>query len=218
MKESTGKASKILQVSRDLKTLIKDIKSRGGIKALGIGGSAGSFRTITEILKCLEPGVNVPIFICLHRLRNRSRGFSEVLSMYSKLPVKEPYDKELIRKGVVYVAPSNYHMLIESEEMIALSTTELVQYSRPSIDVLFESMVDVYKDKLLLLLLSGANRDGTRGMYWAKKHKAITVAEDTDETSISIMPQSVIQSGYASYILTKEDIYELFKKLKKANS
>ncbi|MCK5461626.1 MAG: hypothetical protein KAI95_01375, partial [Bacteroidales bacterium] len=114
-------------------------------KALVIGGSAGSFRVIIHMLEVLSGDISMPVFLCLHRLKQVRRGFEETLAKISPLPITEPSDKENIRPGSLYLAPANYHMLIEDEKMIALSIDDPVQYSRPSIDICFATAAEVYK-------------------------------------------------------------------------
>src|ERR1051325_4609683 len=105
-----------------------------GFRAVVIGGSAGSFQGIVKILAALPKDFPLPVFMALHRLKHVRHGFVEALSLKSSLPVVEPDDKESVRKSTVYVAPANYHMSIELGNHLALSTEEMVNNSRPSID------------------------------------------------------------------------------------
>src|SRR6478609_910704 len=127
------------------------------IKLIVIGGSAGSFQVISKILSGLRNDFNLPIFLCLHRLKNINTGFEEALNIKSSLKVHEPYDKESIKPNKIYLAPANYHMLAEVGNSIALSTDEDYNYSRPSIDLTFDSFSYLYKNKMLAIILSGAN-------------------------------------------------------------
>jgi len=106
-------------------------------KAIIIGGSAGSFQVITKILANLPSGFDIPIFLCLHRLKHVRTGFEEALSIKSTLPIIEPYDKQHIRPGKIYLAPANYHMYMELGNTFSLSTEPPVNHSRPSIDLSF---------------------------------------------------------------------------------
>ncbi len=184
-------------------------------KLIVIGGSAGSFPVIAQLLPLLTPPLQIPIVVCLHRLRNKREGFQEALALRMRVPVEEPCDKDLIEPGKVYLAPANYHLLIENKERFALGTFDLVQFSRPSIDVLFESAADVYQDRLLAILLSGANRDGTQGMKAVKRKKGITIAQDPATCSVRTMTESAIQAGAVDKICTPEQLQSLFKKLNK---
>lgn len=133
-------------------------------KAIVIGGSAGSFQVVTRILNSLSPALSMPVFLSLHRLKHVRSGFLEALMMKSKIPVIEPGDKEQIKPGKAYLAPANYHMYIELGNRIALSTEEPVHHSRPAIDLSFQTAANVYRDKLIGIILSGANQDGAIGL------------------------------------------------------
>ena len=104
-------------------------------KAIVIGGSAGSFQGVVKILSHLPKKFPLPIILCLHRLKHVRHGFVEALSIKSVIQVTEPYDKEAIKKGGVYLAPANYHMSVELGNYFALSTEEMVNNSRPAIDI-----------------------------------------------------------------------------------
>src|SRR5689334_25394808 len=135
-----------------------------GFRAVVIGGSAGSFQGIVRILSALPSGFSLPIIMALHRLKHVRHGFVEALALKSNLPVIEPEDKETIRKSNVYLAPANYHLSVELGNNFSLSTEEMVNNSRPSIDITLASAAYVYRNKLVGILLSGANRDGALGM------------------------------------------------------
>ena len=109
------------------------------IKIIIIGGSAGSYGVVKKILSTLPENFPIPIVLCLHRLKDIRNGFAESLNIDSKLKVMEPLDKDRIKAGYVYLSPSNYHMLIEPDGDIALSTEPDINYSRPSIDLTFET-------------------------------------------------------------------------------
>ena len=125
-----------------------------------MGGSAGSFQGITKILSQLPKGFPLPIIMCLHRLKHVRNGFVEALSIKSISQVVEPFDKEPIKKGSIYLAPANYHMSVELGNNFALSTEEMLNNSRPAIDITLATAAYAYRDKLVGILLSGANRDG----------------------------------------------------------
>lgn len=176
------------------------------LKILAIGGSAGSFPIISKLLEQLPPDFRLPVVMCLHRLKDKREGFKEALEIKSALPVVEPDDKDFIKPGYVYIAPANYHLLVESTEHFSLSTTELVQYSRPSIDVLFESVADIFQDQAIALLLSGANRDGGRGMKKIHEKGGITMVQDPNDSSMSTMPQAAIEATNVDYVLKVEQL------------
>ena len=109
----------------------------GRYKAVVIGGSAGSFQVVVRILQSLPTSFALPVILCLHRLKHVRSGFDEALSLRSSIPVIEPNDKETIRSGIAYLAPSNYHLYVELGNRFSLSTEEVVNHSRPSIDLTF---------------------------------------------------------------------------------
>jgi two-component system chemotaxis response regulator CheB len=125
-----------------------------------LGGSAGSFQVIFGIIKKLPANFDVPILIVMHRGKDKNTHVEEVIAQQSKVKVQEVKDKERIINGTVYLAPPDYHVLIEPEKIFSLDNSEPVLFSRPSIDVSMQSAAEVYKKKLLAILFSGANSDG----------------------------------------------------------
>lgn len=186
-------------------------------KAVVIGGSAGSFQGITRILASLPKDFPLPIFLCLHRLKHVRNGFVEALSIKSTKPIVEPYDKENIRRGCVYLAPANYHMCIELGNSIALSTEEMTNNSRPAIDHTFETASYVYRDKLIGILLSGANKDGAYGMMRLKERGGLTIVQDPQESMINAMPNAAISQAKIDHVLTIDRIIDFFLELDKVN-
>jgi len=175
-------------------------------KAVVIGGSAGSFPLITKILTSLPKGYPFPVFLALHRLKHVRTGFVEALSIKSNIEIVEPNDKQTIKPGVAYLAPSNYHMYIEPGNYFALSTEDMVKFSRPAIDLTFETASAVYRDKLVGVIVSGANTDGANGIAWVKKRGGLTIAQDPKEATISTMPDGAIKATQIDHILSIDDI------------
>lgn len=184
-------------------------------KAIVIGGSAGSFQGITRILSAIPENFNLPIVMCLHRLKHVRHGFVEALSIKSIKPVIEPYDKENIKKGNVYLAPSNYHLSLELGNSFSLATDEMVNNSRPSIDITLETAAYVYKQKLIGILLSGANKDGALGMKRIKDKGGLTIVQDPSECMIDTMPTSAMKVTEIDYILKIDQIVEFLTQLNK---
>ena len=184
-------------------------------KAIVIGGSAGSFQGITRILSALPENFNLPIVMCLHRLKHVRHGFVEALSIKSIKPVIEPYDKENIKSGRVYLAPSNYHLSLELGNSFSLGTDEMVNNSRPSIDITLETAAYVYKHKLIGILLSGANRDGAMGMKRIKDKGGLTIVQDPEECMIDTMPTSAMKLTEIDHILKIDQIIEFLTQLNK---
>lgn len=195
------------------KTLGKHNFDSTTFKAVVIGGSAGSFQVITKILAEINPAFDLPIFMAMHRLKHVRNGFVEALMLKSKLQIVEPDDKQPVKKGIVYLAPSNYHMSVEFGYKIALSTEEMVNNSRPSIDITFDSTSYVYKSKILGIMLSGANKDGAVGMKRLKDRGGITVVQDPEECMIDTMVKGSMELTTIDYILKTEGIIKLLNSL-----
>lgn len=130
------------------------------------------------------------------------------MAKISRLPLTEPSDKENIRAGSLYLAPANYHMLIENKKILALSIDDPIQYSRPSIDICFATAAEVYKKGLLAILLSGANQDGTEGMAEVKRQGGYTIVQDPADCEIATMCESAIKLTIPDQILTVQGIIE----------
>lgn len=184
-------------------------------KAIVIGGSAGSFQGITRILSSIPQDFSLPIIMCLHRLKHVRNGFTEALSIKSIKPVTEPTDKENIKKGNVYLAPANYHLSVELGNSFSLSTEEMVNSSRPAIDITMETAAYVYKDKLIGILLSGANRDGAMGMKKIKDRGGLTIVQEPAECMIETMPAAAIQATEIDYKMKVDEISAFLKELDK---
>lgn len=184
-------------------------------RAVVIGGSAGSFQGITKILSSIPENFPLPIIMCLHRLKHVRNGFIEALSIKSVKPVIEPYDKEGIKKGKVYLAPANYHMYLELGHTFALSTESMVNNSRPSIDITLESSAFSYKQRLIGILLSGANKDGAIGMKTIKEKGGLTIVQDPVECLIDTMPNAALRITEIDYTLTIENIIKFLNELSK---
>lgn len=187
-------------------------------KAVVIGGSAGSFQGITKILSQLPKTFPLPIIMCLHRLKHVRNGFVEALSIKSVFPVTEPNDKEQIKKGGVYLAPSNYHMSVELGNYFAMSTEEMINNSRPAIDITLGTAAFVFRDKLIGILLSGANRDGGLGMKHIHDKGGLTIVQEPTECMIDTMPKAALSLTKIDHVLKVDEIVSLMKELDKQYS
>lgn len=184
-------------------------------KAIVIGGSAGSFQGIVKILSNLPENFPLPIILCLHRLKHVRNGFVEALAIKSVAEITEPYDKESIKKGKVYLAPSNYHMSVELGNYFSLSTEEMVNNSRPAIDITLGTAAYIYRDKLIGILLSGANKDGGLGMKQIKDKGGITIVQDPEECMIDTMPKAALNLTTIDHVLKIDQIVDFLKELQK---
>ena len=182
-------------------------------KALVIGGSAGSFPVITEILANIPKDFPLPILLCLHRLKDIREGFAEALNTKSKIKVIEPYDKQKIKKGFAYLAPSNYHLQVELGNTFSLSTDIMVKHSRPSIDVLFETTAFNFGKKTIGIILSGANSDGANGLKMVKNKGGLTIIQDPKEARISTMPVAASKVTDIDFVYSTQDIIKFLNKI-----
>ena len=183
-------------------------------KAVMIGGSAGSFQVVAGILNSIPSNFDMPIFLCLHRLKHVRSGFVEALSLKSNIPVIEPYDKETIKPGRAYLAPANYHMYIEFGNRFALSTEEPVNHSRPSIDLSFITAAQAYRNKLIGVILSGANRDGAYGLKKVAELGGTTIVQDPADCEVRTMTEAALQLTNVNYVLASDKISNFLSKLK----
>jgi len=182
-------------------------------KAVVIGGSAGSFQVLTKILSALPKTFNLPVLLCMHRLKHVRSGFLEALAIKSNLPIIEPNDKEQIKPGKVYLAPANYHMYIELGNRIALSTEEPVNHSRPSIDLSFLTASQAFRDKMVGIILSGANSDGAVGLQKVKEHHGIAIVQDPNDCQVRTMSEAAMKLTQVDHVFTTDQIIKFLLKL-----
>jgi two-component system chemotaxis response regulator CheB len=172
---------------------------------IAIGTSLGGFQALRTVLGGLPEDFPVPIAVVQHRSFDDSEAFAPLLSACTKLPVVEVEDKEPIKSGSVYVSPSNYHLLVDGEHF-ALSTDGPVLHARPSIDVLFESAAETYRDGLIGVLLTGMSRDGTAGLAKIKENGGFVLVQDPLAAEGHVMPEAAIASVAVDKVLPLEDI------------
>ncbi len=175
-------------------------------KALIIGGSAGSLDVILHLLPNLKSGLKFPVIIVLHRKNSADSMLLELLTYKTNIPVKEIEDKYAIENGTIYLAPADYHLLIEKENYFSLDDSEKINYSRPSIDVTFESSSEIYKENLVCILLSGANNDGLEGLKIVKENKGLIVVQNPLTAEVPFMPEQAINEGLADLILNGNEM------------
>lgn len=183
-------------------------------KAVIIGGSAGSFQVVTKILSSLSENFPLPVLLCLHRLKHVRSGFVEALSLKSNIPIEEPNDKETLKPGRAYLAPANYHMYVELANRVALSTDEPVNHSRPAIDLSFITSANAYRDKLIGIILSGANRDGAMGLKRVSEKGGLTIVQDPKDCEVKTMTESAMQLTQVDHIFSPDQIIQFLSKIK----
>ncbi len=179
----------------------------GNFKILLIGGSAGSLQVLGSILNALPKIFNLPIVIILHRQKNVNSKMSRLLGKYAtEKTILEPDDKELISECCIYLAPQNYHLLIEEDHSFSLDYSEPVLFSRPSIDVSFESAARVFKQHAITILLSGANSDGTKGIETILKNGGTAIVQSPHSAEFNMMPQAALDKNPSAYSLNPANI------------
>jgi two-component system chemotaxis response regulator CheB len=183
------------------------------IEAIVLGASAGGVQALSELLPALPGSAQVSMFVVLHLPRDRPSLLAEVFSHKCALTVREAQDKEPVVPGTVYFAPANYHLLIDAGPQLALSVDELVHHSRPSIDVLFESAAEIYRERLLGVILTGANEDGAAGLAAVHDAGGITVIQEPQSAQASLMVLSALRRRSPDLVLPLGEIAQLFGSL-----
>lgn len=176
-------------------------------KAVVIGGSAGGREALLALLAELPADFPLGVVVVLHmHPQSDARGLAEAFCRRCRLVVAEAEEKAPLLAGRVYLAPANYHLLVEKDGRFALSVDPRVNYSRPSIDVLFESAADVWQASLIGVLLSGASRDGAAGLARIGALGGLTIVQDPATASSPIMPQAALDRGPVDRILAPSEI------------
>lgn len=171
------------------------------IAAVALGGSAGGFKALAGILSRLPAGYPAALLVALHMHPEQTDGHLQWMARHSRLPVKEADDKEAALPGMVYLAPPNYHLLVEPDRSLALSVDRKVQFARPSIDVLFTSAADAYGPELAGVVLTGANSDGAQGLRHIKERGGLAVVQDPDDAEHPDMPRAALAAASPDYVL-----------------
>jgi len=185
-------------------------------KAVVIGASAGGIDALAEILPRLPKTYPLPIIIVLHVPSDQPSYLSELFKSKTALRVKEADEKEVIQPGTIYFAPPGYHLLVERDLTFSLSQEDPVQYSRPSIDVLFESAAEAFGCHLIGVLLTGANQDGALGLKRIQESGGLAMIQDPATAQVRVMPEAgcALLSGSDVQILSLDEIVRLLLKFK----
>ncbi len=183
--------------------------------AIVIGVSLGGMNALRELLANLKDEVSIPILIVQHLHARCDNYLANYLDKFSNRNIKEAEEKEVITANNVYLAPANYHLIVEEDRTISLTTDDPVNYCRPSIDILFDSAAETYASKLIGIILTGANNDGTNGMKNIKKNGGLLVVQDPTTAEASTMPSSVITQTKVDYILSLKEISDLLNVIAK---
>jgi two-component system chemotaxis response regulator CheB len=194
------------------KYLRRPVTNLRDIQAVVIGASAGGLQALKHLLPALPASFGCPVMIVQHVSPHSDNYMVQMLNELSALTVKEADEKEKIMAGTVYVAPPDYHLLVENDFTLSLSVEEKVNYSRPSIDVLFETAADAYGSHLMGIVLTGANADGADGLLYIKKKGGFTIVQQPEDAETPAMPAAAIAKTHPHLILPLAGITSLLAK------
>jgi two-component system chemotaxis response regulator CheB len=180
------------------------------IDAVAIGASAGGVEVLSVLLSALPASCRASFFIVVHIPRERPSLLADVFGAKCALPVREAEDKEPVQPGTVYFAPPDYHLLLDRGPVLALSSDEPVHFSRPSIDVLFDSAADIYGERLLGLILTGANQDGAEGLAAVGRAGGRTVVQEPSGAAVPFLPEAALQEGPVEFVLSLAQLQDVF--------
>jgi two-component system chemotaxis response regulator CheB len=183
------------------------------VSAIVIGSSAGGLNALTSILGDLPPDYPIPLIVVQHRANEQTEMLEEVLQHKCKIKIKQADEKEKIRAGLVYIAPPGYHLLVETDKSFSLASDIRVHHSMPSIDVTFETAAEIFRDKLVGIIMTGASSDGSEGIISIKKFRGITVAQDPSEAQYPFMPTAAIETKCVDFIMNVRSIKIFLKEL-----
>jgi two-component system chemotaxis response regulator CheB len=178
----------------------------GKAEAVVIGVSAGALEALSAILPFLPSDYALPVIIVVHVPPDKKSVLAELFGAKCGIKVREAEDKEPISGGTVYFAPPDYHLLVETGKSLSLSSDEPVLYSRPSVDVLFESAADAYGPSLIAIVLTGANPDGAKGLKAVTNAGGTAIVQSPAGAYASAMPEAAIAACPEAQILSLKDI------------
>ncbi|HKU38215.1 MAG TPA: chemotaxis protein CheB [Polyangiales bacterium] len=174
-------------------------------QAVVVGGSAGAVEVLGRLLPGLPSDSRVPVIVCVHLAPRRPSLLRQLFAARCRLPVREPDDKQPVGPGI-WFAPPDYHLLVESQRCFALSIDQPVKFSRPSIDVLFESAAEAYGPGLLGVVLTGANDDGALGACAIRKLGGVLAVQDPQTAESSEMPKAAIRAASPQFVGSVEEL------------
>lgn len=181
--------------------------------AIVVGGSSGGIEALTTLLPALPSTLRASVLVVMHMPRGPRSRLVEVFTRHCVLPLQEAQDQDPILPGRVYFSPPDYHLLLDQGPRVALSVDAPVHYSRPAIDVLFESAADFYGEQLVGILLSGASEDGARGMQAIHAAGGLAVVQDPTSAPVSTMPLAALARVNADHVLSPAGIGTLIADL-----
>ncbi len=198
-----------------MENLSKEKRVRSGSlhKAVVIGVSAGGLEVMKRLLPLIPAGFPLPVIVVQHLHPLQDRFFLEILGRSCALEVREAEEKERAVPGVVYFAPPNYHLLMELDATFSLSVDEKVNYSRPSLDVLFETAAEAFGRGLIGIVLTGAGKDGAVGLRRIKEKGGITIVQDPATAEFPLMPSAAMAESEVDHVMNIEEIARFLSEL-----
>ena len=182
-------------------------------KVIVVGGSAGSLDVMLRIISTANTTSGIIYIIIIHRKNDADSVLTGLFSSRTALKVKEVEDKDYILPGHIYIAPADYHLLIEDENTFSLDASEKIYFSRPSIDVTFESVAEVFGAAAIGILLSGANADGTVGLTRIQQAGGFTIVQDPESAEVDYMPRQAIDKLKPDAIKSADEIADFLKQI-----
>lgn len=173
---------------------------------VGIGSSWGGVQELCKLVSALPENWPVPIVIVQHQHPNSGPALQRILGKLTSLVVIDVEDKEKIEPGHIYIAPANYHLLIEQDKIFGLSTDAPLNFSRPSIDVTFDCLARVFQQRCIGIILTGANSDGSDGIKKIKSAGGYVIAQSPETAIAPVMPEAAIATGSTDIVLAPEDM------------
>lgn len=182
-------------------------------KAVAMGVSFGGLEALRTLLPLLVPDFPAPIMVIQHHDPQANDFLANYLDNLCRIRVKTAEEKEKVEPGVAYLAPANYHLLIEDDHTLSLSVDEKVHFARPAIDVLFESAADAYGSRLIGVILTGANQDGSQGLRIIKECGGLAVVQDPKSAVAPSMPEAALAATEVDYVLSLNEIGDLLNNI-----
>jgi two-component system chemotaxis response regulator CheB len=198
-------------LDRTVHTYGKDAPTRA--KIIVIGASAGGLKVIFEWSRLLPADFPIPIIVVIHRNARYETRLEENLNQQCDIQVKLAIEKDKIEPNHLYFAPAGYHLLIEPDQTFSIDLSDPVHFCRPSIDVTFESVAEVYGEHTIGILLSGANQDGAEGLAAIRRQKGFAIVQHPEWAEVPVMPQSAISIKAFDQILENPKIFAFIKRL-----
>ncbi|NHN32114.1 chemotaxis protein CheB [Paenibacillus agricola] len=183
------------------------------VEIIAIGVSAGGMKALATLLAYLPVDYGIPVIIVQHLLEGSDSFLAEYLNDQVSIHIQEAVDKESLQSGIVYLAPPGYHLLVEDDCTLSLSIDPKVNYSRPSIDVLFDSVAFVYQERCLGVILTGANQDGSVGLRSIKENGGMAIVQRPETAEYPAMPLAALATVEVDHIMSLDEIGEFLTTL-----